>query len=121
RGADGTVASARTAPCPRPSRKPDLRGPLPRSAVARVRSPPQLSERWGPARTTAPDGASQGNEARASRARTSGGTERAMTGQNDYVRWFDDLGRQDVPSVGGKNASLGEMITALGGQGIRVP
>lgn len=44
-----------------------------------------------------------------------------MTGQTDYVRWFDELGRQDLASVGGKNASLGEMIRALGSQGIRVP
>jgi pyruvate,water dikinase len=35
--------------------------------------------------------------------------------------WFKDCGIADVPIVGGKNASLGEMIRNLGGQGIRVP
>src|SRR5687768_359669 len=39
----------------------------------------------------------------------------------ELVRWFDTLGRQDVGIVGGKNASLGEMITRLGEAGIRVP
>ena len=38
-----------------------------------------------------------------------------------YVRWFDELGRSDVASVGGKNASLGEMLRHLGSQGIKVP
>jgi pyruvate,water dikinase len=38
-----------------------------------------------------------------------------------YAIWFDALSRTDVPSVGGKNASLGEMVAALGAQGIRVP
>jgi pyruvate,water dikinase len=37
------------------------------------------------------------------------------------VRWFKDVGIGDVPSVGGKNASLGELYSALTGQGIRVP
>lgn len=38
-----------------------------------------------------------------------------------YVRWFEDLGSGDVPTVGGKNASLGEMIRSLKGVGLRVP
>ena len=38
-----------------------------------------------------------------------------------YVRWFDSLGSNDVGIVGGKNASLGEMIVALKEVGIRVP
>jgi pyruvate,water dikinase len=37
------------------------------------------------------------------------------------VRWFEDLTSEDVPSVGGKNASLGELIGALGEKGVRVP
>jgi len=41
--------------------------------------------------------------------------------EHTYVRWFEDLASEDVPSVGGKNASLGEMIGALGEQGVRVP
>ena len=38
-----------------------------------------------------------------------------------FIHWFETLGRGDVAQVGGKNASLGEMIGALTGQGIRVP
>ena len=37
------------------------------------------------------------------------------------ILWFDDLSRGDVPVVGGKNASLGEMVAGLGKAGIRVP
>ncbi|HEX7439025.1 MAG TPA: phosphoenolpyruvate synthase [Caldimonas sp.] len=38
-----------------------------------------------------------------------------------YIRWFSELGIADVPSVGGKNASLGEMYRELALQGVRVP
>lgn len=38
-----------------------------------------------------------------------------------YIQWFETLNRQDVQAVGGKNASLGELIQNLGGRGIRVP
>jgi pyruvate,water dikinase len=38
-----------------------------------------------------------------------------------YVRWFSEIGADDVAAVGGKNASLGEMYRALSAQGIRVP
>ncbi len=38
-----------------------------------------------------------------------------------YIRWFEELRSQDVPLVGGKNASLGEMIRTLKGKGIQVP
>ncbi len=38
-----------------------------------------------------------------------------------FVRRFDTLTNDDVPLVGGKNASLGEMIGALKDEGIRVP
>lgn len=44
-----------------------------------------------------------------------------MKQQNQYVRWFEDLSTEDIPSVGGKNASLGEMVSALKNKGIRVP
>ena len=37
------------------------------------------------------------------------------------VLWFEDVGVADVPRVGGKNASLGEMVRALSGAGVRVP
>ena len=38
-----------------------------------------------------------------------------------YVKWFSELGLDDIPSVGGKNASLGEMVQELGAAGVRVP
>jgi pyruvate,water dikinase len=38
-----------------------------------------------------------------------------------HVTWFDEIGRADVPSVGGKNASLGEMVRNLEQKGVRVP
>ena len=37
------------------------------------------------------------------------------------VAWFETLGMGDVPKVGGKNASLGEMIRHLTAAGVRVP
>jgi len=37
------------------------------------------------------------------------------------VRWFSEIGIQDVPDVGGKNASLGEMYQQLTPKGVRVP
>jgi len=37
------------------------------------------------------------------------------------IIWFQDLGMNDVSVVGGKNASLGEMISALAASGVRVP
>ncbi|MCA3349688.1 MAG: phosphoenolpyruvate synthase [Roseomonas sp.] len=39
----------------------------------------------------------------------------------ELIAWFEKLGAGDVPRVGGKNASLGEMTQALGAAGIRVP
>ena len=38
-----------------------------------------------------------------------------------FVRWFSDVGLSDVGLVGGKNASLGEMIRSLTRLGVRVP
>lgn len=37
------------------------------------------------------------------------------------VIWFKDIGIGDVSSVGGKNASLGELLRALGPKGVHVP
>ncbi|GAA5118615.1 phosphoenolpyruvate synthase [Alloalcanivorax gelatiniphagus] len=39
----------------------------------------------------------------------------------EYVVWFQDLGKDDVERVGGKNASLGEMISNLAAAGVSVP
>ena len=45
--------------------------------------------------------------------------------QSDKTRslilWFDEVGIADIPLVGGKNASLGEMIQQLTPQGVNVP
>jgi pyruvate,water dikinase len=38
-----------------------------------------------------------------------------------YVKWFNEIGIEDVPSVGGKNASLGEMYRNLTAEGVLVP
>ena len=45
----------------------------------------------------------------------------ASNDQAHYVIPFTELRMSDVPSVGGKNASLGEMISQLQGKGVRVP
>ncbi|HVY50727.1 MAG TPA: phosphoenolpyruvate synthase [Devosia sp.] len=37
------------------------------------------------------------------------------------IDWFETIGRGDVARVGGKNASLGEMVQTLGKHGIKVP
>ena len=38
-----------------------------------------------------------------------------------YIRFFSEIGIEDVPLVGGKNASLGEMFRELTPKGIAVP
>jgi len=38
-----------------------------------------------------------------------------------YIRFFDEIGIDDIPIVGGKNASLGEMYQKLAHQGVKVP
>ena len=38
-----------------------------------------------------------------------------------FVAWFETLTNEDVPRVGGKNASLGEMVRNLATRGVRVP
>ncbi len=38
-----------------------------------------------------------------------------------YVRWFDEIGIDDVATVGGKNASLGEMYRDLRPLGVPIP
>jgi len=37
------------------------------------------------------------------------------------IRWFEEIGIDDIPLVGGKNASLGEMYRELAPQGVKVP
>jgi pyruvate,water dikinase len=38
-----------------------------------------------------------------------------------FVKWFEEIGAKDVALVGGKNASLGEMIRNLGKKGVNIP
>jgi pyruvate,water dikinase len=38
-----------------------------------------------------------------------------------YIKWFKEIGIDDVTEVGGKNASLGEMYQNLTEEGVRVP
>ena len=40
---------------------------------------------------------------------------------NKNILWFDELGIEDVPLVGGKNASLGEMYSELTKLGVKIP
>ena len=44
-----------------------------------------------------------------------------MTVITENVVWLNDVSMSDVEKVGGKNASLGEMISGLSSQGIQVP
>ena len=48
-------------------------------------------------------------------------TEVRMSRDVPQVLWFEKLTRDDVATVGGKNASLGEMVRSLGARGIKVP
>jgi pyruvate,water dikinase len=43
------------------------------------------------------------------------------TNETENIAWFKDLGMGDVERVGGKNASLGEMVQGLADSGVRVP
>jgi pyruvate,water dikinase len=44
-----------------------------------------------------------------------------MLASDETILWFEHLTNKDVPLVGGKNASLGEMIGALTAEGLLVP
>jgi pyruvate,water dikinase len=44
-----------------------------------------------------------------------------MTRDKEFILWFRDLRIEDVPLVGGKNASLGEMYRDLTKKGVRIP
>ena len=45
----------------------------------------------------------------------------AADSKKKFILWFGEIGIDDVPLVGGKNASLGEMYQKLGSKGIKVP
>ena len=44
-----------------------------------------------------------------------------ITQQAAAIRWFEEIGIEDIPLVGGKNASLGEMYRELASKGVKVP
>lgn len=43
------------------------------------------------------------------------------SGPHPFIKWFADITIDDVPLVGGKNASLGEMVRELTSKGVKVP
>ncbi|MBK9037645.1 MAG: phosphoenolpyruvate synthase [Bdellovibrionales bacterium] len=50
--------------------------------------------------------------------------ERGQVGvdvRTQFIKWFEEISIQDIPLVGGKNASLGEMFQRLTPQGINIP
>ena len=47
--------------------------------------------------------------------------EKELFMKTQYVKWFNELGIEDVSKVGGKNASLGEMYQHLTSEGVLVP
>jgi pyruvate,water dikinase len=47
-------------------------------------------------------------------------TNASIASAVDFIRWFDEICIEDVPLVGGKNASLGEMYRELAPQGINL-
>lgn len=44
-----------------------------------------------------------------------------MSANKKYILWFNELSIRDIPKVGGKNASLGEMFRQLKPKGVSVP
>lgn len=48
-------------------------------------------------------------------------SDSGYTKENAFVLWFEEVGISDIPLVGGKNASLGEMIQQLAPKGVSVP
>ena len=47
--------------------------------------------------------------------------KKTIENMKDFTKHFSEITIQDIPLVGGKNASLGEMYTALSSKGITVP
>jgi pyruvate,water dikinase len=48
-------------------------------------------------------------------------TSTQTTQEQSLILWFDEIGLKDIPLVGGKNASLGELIRQLKPKGVNVP
>ncbi|WP_088431514.1 phosphoenolpyruvate synthase [Halomicronema hongdechloris] len=53
--------------------------------------------------------------------RPQGSSSPARSKDTSFVLWFEEVGIGDIPLVGGKNASLGEMIQQLSAKGVNVP
>lgn len=47
--------------------------------------------------------------------------QRTSMAHSPYLKWLHEVELSDIPTVGGKNASLGEMIQNLGKLGVQVP
>jgi pyruvate,water dikinase len=47
--------------------------------------------------------------------------EEIIMGNSMYIRWFEEISIEDIPLVGGKNASLGEMYRELSDKDIKIP
>jgi pyruvate,water dikinase len=47
--------------------------------------------------------------------------EKTKEDTGSFVKWFSEVGIEDVPSVGGKNAALGEMYSNLVPLGVNIP
>jgi pyruvate,water dikinase len=44
-----------------------------------------------------------------------------MKQDSRYIHWLEEIKIEDIPIVGGKNASLGEMYRELTSQGVKIP
>jgi len=53
--------------------------------------------------------------------RPQGGSFSSLSKETSFILWFESVGIEDIPLVGGKNASLGEMIQQLSPKGVNVP
>ena len=55
------------------------------------------------------------------KAATSESVPKPQKAAPSYIKWFHEIGIKDVPIVGGKTASLGEMFRELTPKGVEVP
>ena len=53
--------------------------------------------------------------------RPEGNLSSKQSKESAFILWFEEVGIDDIPMVGGKNASLGEMIQQLGKKGVACP
>ncbi|MDP9248988.1 MAG: phosphoenolpyruvate synthase [bacterium] len=47
--------------------------------------------------------------------------KRVEAGAEEFIKWYSEVGIEDVPLVGGKNAALGEMFQNLVPKGVKIP